>query len=76
MVDILNIEWDNEYAKATLVFDGDKNRTCRVVIDCEKKEVIENSLGEMNSYIAHARNRLCKVYAEGKRPRVEQSVWC
>lgn len=76
MVDILNIEWDNEFAKATLVFDGDKNRTCRVVIDCEKKEVIENSLGEMNSYIAHARWRLCKLYEDGKSPCRAQSVWC
>lgn len=76
MADILNIKWDNEFASATLVFDGNEDRTCEVIIDCKRREVIENSLGEMNSYIGHARNRLCKLYEEGKRPRRAQSVWC
>lgn len=75
MVDILNIEWDNEFAKATLVFEGDENRTCIITVDCESREVVENTFGKMNSYIAHARRRLCELYEDGKRPKTAQSMW-
>lgn len=75
MVDILNIKWDGRYASATLVFDGDKNRTCDITVNCESREILVNTLGKMNSYIAHARRRLCELYEEGKTPKTAQSMW-
>lgn len=75
MVNILNIKWDGKYASATLEFEGDRNRTCSITVDCESKELTENTFGKMNSYIAHARRRLCELYEEGKRPKKAQSMW-
>lgn len=46
MVDILNIKWDGRYASATLVFDGDKNRTCDITVNCESREIIVNTYEE------------------------------
>ena len=51
MVDILNIKWDGKYAVADLTEDGAKEVAYTVKVDCEAEKVIENSNGEMNSYI-------------------------
>lgn len=75
MVNILNIKWDGKYVSATLEFEGDENRTCIITVDCESREVVENTFGKMNSYIAHARRRLCELYEDGKRPKTAQSMW-
>lgn len=75
MVDILNIKWTGKYAIADLTEDGAKEIAYTIKVDCEAEKVIENSLGEMNSYIAQARNALCERYREGKKPKEMRIMW-
>ncbi len=75
MVDILNIKWDGKYAVADLTEDGAKEVAYTVKVDCEAEKVIENSNGEMNSYISQARKALCENYRAGKRPKNLRIMW-
>lgn len=75
MVDLYNIKWDRKYATADIAEEGSKKTAYTIKVDCETSEVVENTNGEMNFYVAHARDRLCDLYEEGKRPKRSQVMW-
>lgn len=75
MVDLYNIRWDGKYATADLAEDGSKKIVYTIKVDCETRELLENTHGKMNAYIAHAKKRLCILYEEGKRPKRSHVMW-
>ena len=75
MVVLYNIKWDGKYATADIAEEGSKKTAYTIKVDCETCEVVENTNGGMNLYIAHARDRLCDLYEEGKRPKRSQVMW-
>ena len=75
MVDLYNIKWDGQYATADLAEEGSKKIDYTIKVDCETRELLENTHGKMNAYIAHAKRRLCILYEEGKRPKHSQVMW-
>lgn len=75
MVDLYNIRWDGQYATADLAKDASGVISYTIKVDCKNRELIYNSNGEVNAYIAQARRELCNLYDEGKTPTHSQVVW-
>ena len=72
MVDLYNIKWDGQFATADLAKDASKVISYTITVDCKTGDIIQNSNNEVNSFIAQARNRLCDLYEEGKKPTHSQ----
>jgi len=58
------------------IIDG-SDRIFEITTNAETEEILVNTLGKMNSYVAHARYKLIELYHSGKKiPKEVEVVWC
>lgn len=77
MLILKNIVKEGNLMSATVLIMDGTDRTFEITADAETEEILVNTLGKMNSYVAQARHKLITLYESGKKiPKEVEVVWC
>lgn len=69
------VKQGNLMSATVYIIDG-SDRIFEITTDAESEEILVNTLGKMNSYVAHARHKLITLYESGEEiPEEVEVVW-
>jgi hypothetical protein len=69
MIILKNIVKQGNLMSATVYIIDGSDRIFEITTDAEIEEILVNTLGKMNSYVAHARWKIMVLYGNGKKCR-------
>ena len=76
MVVLKNISRINNNVVADCYIEGREKEHFYLEIDALTMEIVTNTLGEMNAYVFHARQRIKELVLSGKSlPSTAMSMW-